>query len=173
MGHSIPMRFPARRLTLSVVLVSFIPPAFAADLHLMEDRRNVERGQSEYFNRNKDQRLEVKVNLIGGVAAPGIYHLPDNTTLLDAISLAGGAVANADLSDVYVKRYTAAGFETFHYDLNEIVANREAKFPPLTDRDTILVKTSNSSQTLAIVLSVIGTAVGVFTAGYLVTRKNR
>ncbi len=147
--------------------------AHAAELRLGDFGKNVERGQAEYFNSNRDQRFEIKVNLVGGVQTPGIYHLPDTTNLIEAISLAGGTVTNADLGNVYVKHPTPSGFETHHYDLSKIISNPEMKFPQITDRDTILIETTNTSQNLVVALSIIGSVLGILTTGYLFYQSGR
>ena len=153
--------------------IFFVESAYAIDLRMIEDQKRSQRGQAEYFNTNKDQRFELRVNMVAGVQMPGIYHLPDNTNLLEAISLAGGTATNADLSNVYVKRPNQGGtFDTYHYDLSKLVSNKDFKPPVIGDHDTILIETSNPSQTLIITLSIITTALGIITTGYLISRKN-
>lgn len=152
----------------------FVHDAFAVDLQLLDDRKGIQRSQAEYFNTNKDQRFEVKVNMVGGVQMPGVYHLPDNTNLLEAISLAGGTVNNADLSNVYVKRPTTGGtFETFHYDLSKMVADKDQHLPPIGDHDTVLVETSNASQNWVLTLTILTTVLGIMATGYVFYQANK
>jgi len=149
-----------------------IAPSLAADLKLMDDRKNVQRGQAEYFNMNKDQRFEVQVNLVGGVQTPGVYHFPDNTNLIEALSLAGGTVPNADLGDVRVKRQLPNGtFQTYKYDLRNIVSDEKSPFPVITNKDTVLVNTSNSNQTIVTTLSIVSVLLSTIATVYIV-KKN-
>jgi DNA uptake protein ComE-like DNA-binding protein len=157
-----------RPLAMALLPFVFLQEAHALDYQLLEDRKNIQRSQAEYFNTNKDQRFEVKVNMVGGVQMPGVYHLPDNTNLLEAIALAGGTVNNADLTNVYIKRPTTNGnFETYHYDLSKMVADKEVHLPPIGDHDTVLVETSNSSQNWVLALSILSAALGVLATGYV------
>jgi DNA uptake protein ComE-like DNA-binding protein len=155
---------------LAFMLLPFVlaQEAHALDYQLLDDRRNIQRSQAEYFNTNKDARFEVKVNMVGGVQLPGVYHLPDNTNLLEAIALAGGTVPNADLSNVYIKRQEPNGtFETFHYDVGKMVADKDVHLPPIGDHDTVLVETSNANQNWVLALSILSAALGVLATGYV------
>ena len=145
----------------------------AAEVRLLDDRHSVERGQAEYYNSNKDHRLENRINFVSGVQAPGIYHFPDTTNLVEAISLAGGAEKDADLSKVHVKRYTKDGFVTEHYDLSDMVAKKEVHFPILTDRDTVLVETNHSTQNTVLALSIISTVLGIATMSFVLIQNSK
>lgn len=116
------------------------------------------RSQSEYFNTNLDSRLTVKVQIVGGVGSPGVYHLPDNSTLLEALSLAGGATNNADLSKVYVRRMVGNETKSFQYDLPSLMKDTSKPLPTISNRDTILIEpqSTQASTTLAMVATIMG-----------------
>ena len=169
----------AHRLIAFSTLVAYatlsVGSAFGSEPSLLdENKRNLSRGQAEYFNANKERRFEVTINLVSGVQAPGIYHLPDSTNLLEAISLAGGTVPDADLSKVHVKRTTENGtFQTFQYDLSEIVSEKNVRLPAISDRDTILIETTNRVQNTMLRLAIISIILGVITTAAAVSQARK
>jgi len=147
--------------------------ATAADFRILDGRQSGERTQAEYYNANKDRRLENRINFISGVQVPGIYHFPDNTNLVEAISLAGGAEKDADLSKVYVKRYTKDGYTTFKYDLSDMVSKNNVQFPTLSDRDTVLLEVPHSSQNTLFGLTIVATILGIATSTFLLIQYSK
>jgi len=159
----------SRLIALLLVFTLLVQNAFAIGFKsLDESMGSGVHGQAEYFNSNKDQRFTIRVNFVGGVQNPGIYHLPDTTNLVEALSLAGGTINDADLSKVYVKRMTATGYETTQYDLSKVVGESSSKFPPITDHDTILVETSHSYQNTFLWIAVLGALSGLVGTSYLI-----
>src|SRR4051794_33092115 len=105
-----------RRTTLTVLstyllLFTFTSQCYATSLGL-ESLGALKRGQSEFFNTNLDQRLTIQIQVVGGVLAPGVYHIPDTSTLIDALSLAGGTNPNSDMSKVHVRRTEGGQFKS-------------------------------------------------------------
>ena len=56
---------------------------------------------------------KVMVDVAGAVKSPGVYELPANSRVIDAIAAAGGAVAHADTSDINLARIIKDGEQVF------------------------------------------------------------
>jgi hypothetical protein len=150
-----------KRVVAGLALLTFSSSVcYSADSKFFDTQRS-ERGEAEYYNANKDRRLENRVNFVSGVQTPGIYHFPDTVNLVEAISLAGGAEKDADLSKVYVKRYSKDGFVTYKYNLSDMMDNKEMVFPPLADRDTVMLEPNHSTQNTLLGLNILTTILGI------------
>jgi hypothetical protein len=57
---------------------------------------------SEFFYNKTGAEILKPVKLLGQVNRPGIYHIPENTTLTTLLALAGGTERGADLNDVQI-----------------------------------------------------------------------
>ena len=62
---------------------------------------------------------KVMVDVAGAVKSPGVYELPANSRVIDAIAAAGGAVAHADTSDINLARIIKDG-EQVYVDLTTV-----------------------------------------------------
>jgi len=60
--------------------------------------------EREEYILGETKRLEILVHVMGEVASPGEYRVPDNTNVLELISKAGGPTNYARLSGVVLKR---------------------------------------------------------------------
>lgn len=60
--------------------------------------------EREQYILGETKRLEILVHVMGEVATPGEYRVPDNTNVLELISKAGGPTNFARLSGVVLKR---------------------------------------------------------------------
>ncbi len=60
--------------------------------------------ERENYILGETKRLEILVHVMGQVANPGEYRVPDNTNVLELISKAGGPTGYARLSGVVLKR---------------------------------------------------------------------
>ena len=56
---------------------------------------------------------KVMVDVAGAVKSPGVYELPGNSRVIDAIAAAGGAVAHADTSDINLARIIKDGEQVY------------------------------------------------------------
>lgn len=59
---------------------------------------------------------KLMVDVAGAVKSPGVYELPANSRVIDAIAAAGGAAAHADTSDINLARIIKDG-EQIYVDL--------------------------------------------------------
>ena len=58
---------------------------------------------------------EVTVDVAGAVNLPGVYSLPINSRVIDALKAAGGSVKGADLSDINLARVVKDGEQVYIY----------------------------------------------------------
>jgi competence protein ComEA len=56
---------------------------------------------------------KVMVDVAGAVKTPGVYELPANSRVIDAIAAAGGAAAHADTSDINLARIIKDGEQVY------------------------------------------------------------
>ena len=128
--------------------------------------------QAEYFSINTGKRMTIRVNFISGVNRPGIHHIPDNTNLMEAVSLAGGIANDSDPSKIYVKRKGKESFETLDYDLVKLVTDKDESYPELRNMDTILIESkSKTADNLLMGLSVLGSVIAIVSGYLLITKK--
>ena len=75
---------------------------------------------------------KVVVDVAGGVRKPGVYSLPADSRVMDAITAAGGAEAGADVSDVNLARIIRDGEQIFvEPALTHITSSNTSKRPVL------------------------------------------
>jgi len=82
-----------------------------------------------------------RITIDGAVGKPGIYPIRGQTTLLQAIALAGGQGPLADLNEVMVFRSEAGEKKMLTFDVNRIRAG-ELPDPMLVNDDMLVVKRS-------------------------------
>lgn len=61
-------------------------------------------GPQYYVHFGKGRELQIDVQIWGHVKVPGMYSVPQTTDIIALISLAGGPVENADLTNIKVVR---------------------------------------------------------------------
>jgi protein involved in polysaccharide export with SLBB domain len=84
-------------------------------------------------------QITMPVNVWGEVRTPGLYMVPWDSDLRDALSAAGGPTSTANLSSV---RIVTPGLE-IRYDLSAFLSGRGASLPPLEPGSTVYVARSN------------------------------
>ena len=158
-----------RRTTLTVLstyllLLTFTSQCYASSLGL-ESLGSLKRGQSEYFNTNLDQRLSIEIQVVGGVGSPGIYHIPDTSTIVDALSLAGGTSPNSDLGKVHLRRTEGGKYKTVVYDLAQVMHDDSKPLPGLMNHDIIMIEPQSAA--VGNNLALIATILGIISSGLL------
>jgi polysaccharide export outer membrane protein len=98
-----------------------------------------------------------RITIDGEVAKAGIYPVSSNSSLLDAIALAGGFRDIADASKVYVYRDYAAGKLVANYDVAQIRAGKKPN-PRIYGGDVIVVFTSSSKVAIRNLKEAMGVA---------------
>lgn len=68
----------------------------------------------------------VTVDIAGGVNSPGVYSLPANSRVIDAITAAGSAKVGTDLSDINLARVVKDG-EQIYVDPTTAISNTTSK----------------------------------------------
>jgi hypothetical protein len=133
---------------LTITFHSFAAPDFKLDPNTS--------GQAEYFNSNRNKRMLIRINLISGVQKTGIHYVPDDTNLIDLISLAGGVTSGAEADDISVRREGKNGTETLRIDLTQIISNSDLKVPTLMNNDTLFIpESTNFRQNLMLQIGMI------------------
>lgn len=69
---------------------------------------------------------KVMVDVAGGVKTPGVYELPANSRVMDAIAAAGGAKPHTDTSDINLARIVKDGEQIYVESPEVLVANSKA-----------------------------------------------
>src|SRR4029077_20395305 len=75
-----------------------------------------------------------RITLEGAVAKPGIYPIRGDTSLMQAIAIAGGQGQLSDLNEVMVYRREGAEKKIYKFDLDKIRAG-EAEDPSIVNED--------------------------------------
>lgn len=68
----------------------------------------------------------ITVDIAGGVNSPGVYSLPANSRVIDAIAAAGSAKVGTDLSDINLARVVKDG-EQIYVDPTTAISNATSK----------------------------------------------
>ena len=127
------------------------------------------RGSSEFTTSNSKQRLLVKVQIWGDVNSPGVYYVPDITSLIELISLAGGPVGSIDDLEVKASRKILgkkALSETFEGE--EFLTSVKAGKWVMQPDDVVYVQAQGSTEGLLKTLSIVSAITGTITSVALV-----
>ncbi len=88
----------------------------------------------------RDSRLLIEVHVWGEVNRPGLYRVPDGSTVLDAISMAGGPTQFANLSKVRLTYADGAGSRSLRIDLDRYAAGSpRAELPVMRPGEMVTV----------------------------------
>ena len=117
---------------------------------------------SEYILRsNMDQTL-IPVKVLGGVNRPGLYHVPEGTTLTTLISLSGGLARGVNTSEISLFRRKNKVSDVVEIDLEDILKKNSVRDPVLMLNDTVFIQpdepaiSQNTLLTIGLVSSVMG-----------------
>lgn len=124
---------------------------------------------SEYFYMRSNRDVLKPVRVLGTVKAPGLYHIPPNTTLLNLLALTGGPGDEADTSRITISRKDGS---VERRDLMKIVTKNQDM--TLLEGDTIYIPKDEaliSSKTSTVILT-IATIISVGLTTYVVMRND-
>jgi hypothetical protein len=123
---------------------------------------------SEFVFRNSPDDLLMPVYLLGAVSKPGLYHVPNRTTLTTLLTIAGGPLADAKLGDLVLRHAGEGGQagtgQVEKIDFEKVISSEELRNPIfLGQRDVVLVpaKEPAVSQNTLLVLTLISGIVGI------------
>ena len=153
-----------------VIFTVFTIPSFAAQPTWELDTGKAIRGEAEYSNSNKDKRMNIRITLLSGVRNPGIHYIPDNTSLLELFSLAGGVSAEAETDKIMIKRVFKDEVQNLKYDLTELLNSKEVTQPMLMHNDVIMIPevTENFRKDLLLNLTIFASLLGIITSSLAV-----
>lgn len=125
--------------------------------------------RSALFDLSDPSQINIRVAIWGAVNAPGNYMVPQSTTVLDLISLAGGPTDDAKLDDLRIYRNSKDSIGAFiKFNLNELYSKETKKdivLPPtLLASDVILIPGEPKmywKDYLSLYLSVSSTLIGI------------
>lgn len=92
-----------RKIISSIIIVIFLLSALIYNLLYMNNKKNdiiEEIEENEYIEVIEEEIKTIFVDVGGEVISPGLYELPENSRINDAISIAGGVTSDADLTTV-------------------------------------------------------------------------
>lgn len=101
--------------------------------------------------KEKKKQETIKVDVKGAVVTPGVYELPLNSRVIDAINIAGGLVEGANTSIINLSKVLNDGNVVVVYtndDLEDVVMDKYVKNNlacPATINDACIVESANAS----------------------------
>ena len=100
-------------------------------------------GGEFYVGTNRGKRL-ISVNLLTGVKAPGVYHIPEKTPLPELFAYAGGLLPTADLENVHIRGVNKKSeLRVSNLDFNDLIKNSKIIYQ-VQDKDTILIERNDT-----------------------------
>ena len=105
------------------------------------------------------EKYTITVQVLGQVNKPGMVVIPANLDVQSAISLAGGAMPTADLSQVQVLRPVEGEedkWQTFDANVQKFIETKDLNIlPELTNEDIIIVPAAGTEDYITVVGEVI------------------
>jgi hypothetical protein len=147
---------------------------------LLNPKEQGEGNVREFFSSNRDKRFLIRIHLWGDVGLAGVYYLPDNTTLLDALGYAGGGTGVLAKTEISLSRVVESKQDkavrteqTVKIGGDELIEKVDYRDMVLRNGDVIHLdsppKTDHFMRALGIISTLLGitsTIIGV----YLVTK---
>ncbi|AYF43815.1 SLBB domain protein [Halobacteriovorax sp. BALOs_7] len=73
---------------------------------------------SLYFSKSVKNEVLIPTNFWGEVKSAGLHFVPKGTSLINGLSLAGGATGDANLNEVKITRKSGKELKTIEFDLS-------------------------------------------------------
>ena len=92
---------------------------------------------------------ELIIDVAGGVKRPGVYNLPSNSRVIDAIQIAGGLKKRADTSDINQARLLKDGEQIYVYLLSSNSApsySSSSKRAPVRSAGPIMINRATAKE---------------------------
>jgi hypothetical protein len=127
--------------------------------------------QKESFRMDASQQLLIEVHVWGEVNKPGSYQVPDGSTMLDVISVAGGPTQYAALTRVRLSHAPGPVPRIQTVDLDRYLTRERAVLPPvLKPGDAVLVP-RNARSFWKDAVSLIADIAVIVNVYYLISRN--
>ncbi len=127
----------------------------------------------EYFVGMSMGKSLFTVNLVNGVNAPGVYHIPADTNLAELFSYAGGLVPESNAEHIFIRSLSKAGETSVRtVSFAKPMTEKGEAFPRLSDRDVIQIEQNQSLDKTVKWMSIVSMAASILTAA-IVIGKNK
>lgn len=129
---------------------------------------------SEFFVGKQYGKPLITVNLVNGVARPGVYHVPVGTNLAQLLAYAGGSDKTSDISLINIQRNVTQQAKVVQVDLASVIKSTRA-IPSVRDKDIIQIDPKRTPTDDLLWLRLIGTifSIGVsFALIYDIDQRN-
>ena len=165
--------FSCRFFLVALLVPTMAFPLDVSPLSLAKDTGTAR----EYYSSNRDRRFLVRIQVWGDTPLSGIHYVPDNSTLLDVVGLAGGPSGNFDNSTITLMRGEGEKntAPTISILGKELVTTGKYRDMKINNGDVIHLEAGQKSDTFmrtltitSSILALIGTAATL----YLIGRKN-
>jgi polysaccharide export outer membrane protein len=128
-------------LILVLYLIFFqlgtIPQAKGEEENTIQNRNPA---SQYYLEMGTENKLMMKVNVWGAVKNPGSQYVPDETDLISLLSVAGGPLEDAKLSQVRLIRNFDGENKNLVININKCLRKNAAdKIPEIKPGDTVIV----------------------------------
>lgn len=118
------------KFLLVFFMILFVSSSFAQsnDYELGAAPQSQYRQQGGYFDYSDPRTVNIKVAIWGGVRYPGKYIIPEESTVNDLFSYAGGPVTDAEMDELRLFRTTAdSTSEMIKFNLNDLMWEKDLK----------------------------------------------
>jgi len=125
---------------------------------------------SEYVFKTEPDQNMMPVKLIGGTLRPGIYHLPEGTTLTSLIALSGGKQPQRDSPEVVIRRAD----QQIEFDMEDFMDGESDADPVLKSGDIIAMKSDDPlvDQGTVNFITVISSVLSIVLAASIIADSN-
>jgi SLBB domain len=137
------------------------------DIFLSKEKP-MQRSGNIYFSSQKEGELLYKANVWGAVHFPGIHYVSNGTRLLDAISLAGGPLADAKINNIQLTTTEGGKQKITSYSLSDTLSGNEIYNPLLKPGDVMFVEKSFTDQNVNLWLNVGSFVLSLVAVGILI-----
>ncbi len=160
------------RMTKLFVSILLIMPSAQAQLPSLGSNQLMS-GGAEFFAGRIEGKPLIKVNMVGGVRLPGVYHVPMDTNLAEVLSYAGGAVDGAELEEIHVRSVLGNKGVFKSYDFTSLSKNTDQPYPKINNGDIIQINVEKDQLSrTALWVSIIG-SIATITLAALTYQRSR
>lgn len=125
----------------------------------------------EHYSSNRDNRFLIKVQVWGDSPVTGIFHLPDNATMIDLMGLTGGPMgvfSNTVITLTATQDAVGARKDKpsmLKIEGREIIDRKDYRTFPLQNGDIVTFESPPKSDHFLRTIGIIGSVLGLVTTG--------